>query len=710
MPSQLKRRLDRLLDSSVAHSVNAVQGAAHVDSVAEPSEEELHDHAVKPPHNTNRHWSGATFGQPMPTVQSIMIHGTSGWMSHASADNFRQRYQCVDDWDWADFPAPAHWKNDRAIGPQYFVDPNGTIHALVGPKDLEGVPLFTWHSEAMSFVSLGIENSDGGDSGSIVPADHADLFRRLAPGAAAADADLAGMQVYALLHPGGRETADLNLIWFALLPAYDGPGDIADMAHRYTNWKNTLFTERDYRSLALLCRFVLECNGIPRNFPLLPYASSEFDTEDATLFRKLILADPLRDQIAAALGLNMPVLQAGGKAFAKVYAPLHARLWSRFFGTNGGALSTPCFRGTISHLINGHHRCPGPLFDWHRFAREVWDWWWYPFDFEAPTSPGPRRISTLRRPYAQARGDTPLIEYYFDAIGTAAEYDALKSPLSAEDRFSVSNGAPVYAMANGVAVAAQLGNAANPGFLLVRHEVFHQGGAGRIDYDLPPTYVWLLISFLLSPDATLTNISANNPDWLNRFVMRLKECELAVAYHVAHPVDHALTSAWGHAPRSAPGAVARPSTGAGIERDAVAYRVIADELTARRPARLPIETDANVTTVRVLLGDFIGTPGNLPGGAAGIQVEIFSSTKLDVPGAVLRRVSASGQAWWSGVTAATRTEALLDRDADLPADGMAWQYPMTAFLKWVNETTWASEWPKYGADVPMPRPHSRTNF
>ena len=33
---------------------------------------------------------------------------------------------------------------------------------------------------------------------------------------------------------------------------------------------------------------------------------------------------------------------------------------------------------------------------------------------------------------------------------------------------------------------------------------------------------------------------------------------------------------------------------------------------------------------------------------------------------------------------------------DLPADGVVWHYPMTNFLQWVNNTTWQSEWAKYG--------------
>src|SRR5262249_27961648 len=149
-------------------------------------------------------------------------------------------------WDWDDFHIPNHWKNDHGIGPQYFVDPEGTIYTLLGPEDLDGDPLFTWHSEAMSYISLGIENSDGADCKSIVPdaAGNAALFHRLDSTKDSAAEDLAGRKVYALTYPTNHE--DVNLMWFALFPGYTGPGDISDMAHRYDHWKNTLFTERDY--------------------------------------------------------------------------------------------------------------------------------------------------------------------------------------------------------------------------------------------------------------------------------------------------------------------------------------------------------------------------------------------------------------------------------------------------------------------------------
>jgi hypothetical protein len=51
---------------------------------------------------------------------------------------------------------------------------------------------------------------------------------------------------------------------------------------------------------------------------------------------------------------------------------------------------------------------------------------------------------------------------------------------------------------------------------------------------------------------------------------------------------------------------------------------------------------------------------------------------------------------------------------DLPANGVAWHYPMVDFLSWINGITWTSEWEKYnvvaagGGPAPAPaRPISR---
>src|SRR5262249_26966518 len=135
-----------------------------------------------------------------------------------------------------------------------------------------------------------------------------------------------------------------------------------------------------------------------------------------------------------------------------------------------------------------------------------------------------------------------------------------------------------------------------PGFLLTRHEVFHEtlttGNPGRINYDRPPTYVWSLITFLGHAGSTVAQLSDDNPDWLNRLVIRLKERELAVALHNAHTTVTAdlsaaertlrtkLNSAWDYQPGEARYTfdidthslaqvpAARPTTGAEIEHDA----------------------------------------------------------------------------------------------------------------------------------------------
>ena len=201
--------------------------------------------------------------------------------------------------------------------------------------------------------------------------------------------------------------------------------------------------------------------------------------------------------------------------------------------------------------------------------------------------------------------------------------------------------APAYAMANGVVVATRFAfsnSPSNSGFLLVRHEVFHESNANRINYDVAPTYVWTLTHFLANVGISVDQINGAHPDWLNRFVMRLKECELAVDFHgrTFAPTNtnlalrNALTRGWGHNPS---GAGPRLATGQEIETDATAYRRIANELINGRHALFPLEANPAPTPVRVILGDFLGFPNFMAQGQTGIQIEIFSKDKLVVPGA-----------------------------------------------------------------------------
>ena len=449
------------------------------------------------------------------------------------------------------------------------------------------------------------------------------------------------------------------LIWIAQFPAHADAGDIPTPA----GWDNMIFTERNYRTLVLLCRLLAEQFEIPRNFLVLPYLSRT-DRSNAALFRSMILADQLGDAIAQKLGTTTAVIQTSGAPYTTWYNLHHDANWSRFFGANPANLQvqdTPCYKGFLSHVINGDftnqnfHNCPGPLFDWHRVAREVWDWWWYPFDVEpanftganssgSPTLAGISpattglnsgmalsgtgisagaaiksvdsadqitmttnstaavttftvgKASVTQRTYRQARRDTPLVEYYWDQTGSAAQYAGLRLPQSITETFRLAANTPIYAPANGVVIAARMPTAdpATNGFLLVRHEVFYQGTAGRINYDLAPTFVWTLARYLRNvgfsipqaPPAAAGAIPAANPDWLNRFIIRLRECELANAFHTAHGTNAALTRGWSHQPG---GAGPRLSTGQEIERDAAAYRAIADDLSAGRAALFPLE-------------------------------------------------------------------------------------------------------------------------
>ncbi|MEO8620017.1 MAG: hypothetical protein ABI625_03055 [bacterium] len=750
MPSELLDRLRRFLDQTLAPPIMHLEPVARVDHFAAPPH-------TDPLQNTTPHWAagvGGTWGNAMPTIQSIMIHETSGSPTYAGNETFVGRFTCMvrDDVD------------NRGIGPQYFVEPNGTCYTLIGEPEFANDPRRTWHGGwhdqgiDMNPVSIGVENGDIGDAGITPGSGTGPHWWALST----QSEDVTGMKAYLFLAPDGRE--DAILIWFAkfasewfiqtpavpaikatattpavpgvpavwntragVRPGFQGPGDIVDGANPTNDrhvrvpkaWKNMLFTERDFRTLVLLCRFLLEKNGLPRSFPLLPYASADQDRTSVATFRNLILAEQRGDEIAVQMGTTKPIIQANAPAFAAWYGPHATEKWSRLFGVApasaaaGSTPVTPCFRGIISHAINGGHPCPGPLFDWYRFAREVWDWWWYPFDLVVAGTTV--TAATTKRPYFQARKTTPLLEYYYDAPGTVADYNALRQPLIVEETFNVPAATPIYALANGVIVAAQISGpgVGTTGLILVRHEVFNQNTGGAINYNHAPTYVWTLISGLdtsgaiipAAPPAVAAPTPAANPTWLNRLILRLRECELAAQFHTSHAAASlALRTGWARGPS---GGGPRVAIGTEIEQDALAYRAIANRLTAGNVARFPLEATNNTTPVRVCLGDFLGVPALGAIGQAGVQIEVFSMHQLPVPGAAQRVVSAASHPWWTEVTESVRHEASVD--ANLPAHGMAWHYGMTDFLAWINTSiTWPSEWPKYGATGPMPaRPITR---
>ena len=142
---------------------------------------------------------------------------------------------------------PGHWTDRRGLGPQYFVDANGTAFVLIGPQDLAGDARLTWHGERQNRVSVGIENSNLGDSGvGPRPGANGPRWFELSP----TRRIFQGARRILLLHPRGAE--DVMLIWIAQFPAaggalprYEEPGDLPTPA----GWDNMIFTERDYRTL-----------------------------------------------------------------------------------------------------------------------------------------------------------------------------------------------------------------------------------------------------------------------------------------------------------------------------------------------------------------------------------------------------------------------------------------------------------------------------
>jgi hypothetical protein len=135
-----------------------------------------------------------------------------------------------------------------------------------------------------------------------------------------------------------------------------------------------------------------------------------------------------------------------------------------------------------------------------------------------------------------------------------------------------------------------------------------------------------------------------------------------------------------------------------MERDADAYQALIDEMKLGHAVCFPREMSLNATSARVILGDFLGIPGRP--GRFGIGISLFSIEELPVPGRIHGTSTWSTQDWWQAAASSTLLE--IDPGRRLPQNGLVWRYPMLAFLKWINDITWASEWTKYRVDGNRP--------
>ena len=235
---------------------------------------------------------------------------------------------------------------------------------------------------------------------------------------AAADEDLPGIKLF-VRHASFSEVA--VGIWTTA--RYTGPW------RQPQRHPEMLFTEGHYRAWALLARWIAEEYLLPRNFSLLPgkvrdggngTAGAHGTLRDAASFSAIVLADEGLSRSPQTFGLPAAQVPPTAAALQAAYAAgiqvivnragnnvEQNRHWRALFSV---------FRGFHGHgysgdPFNGDHDCPGPMFDWHRFAREVWDWWWWPFDFDAATP----NAAVAARSYSLATrdGSTPLKEYFW---------------------------------------------------------------------------------------------------------------------------------------------------------------------------------------------------------------------------------------------------------------------------------------------------------
>lgn len=723
-------------------------------------------------------WPGG-FGGILNEVRSVVVHVTVGWPARLKAEEFVTQYIGP--------PANPAVRPKAGIGTQYFLSGDGTVFNLIG------MPRITWHGNFTNNWAIGVET--GCLEYSAPPPGN--RWRSMGANADPNVEDIPGAKLWLSGHAFFNEAVTS---WWTT-DSYAGVARDALSPRR-----RMLFTEQQYRSWALLARYLCEQHDLPRNFPLLPHALRSRTIDDSAAFRRIALADERFPVLVRALAghnileehfesANAATLEARYDAAIQprnnaTRTARHNKVWLAMFdvfrGFHGHGFSgaTNLLRNSAGNLVEGDHDCAGPLFDWHRFAREVWDWWWYPFDLSDDlTTP----VTTLR-PERDADGSTPLREYYFEARdfdakdrayvlrtlgGGTRSSDGIFDDISSPSVFRLAPNVPIYAPANGELVAARFpvtGDRVSMAFILVRHEIFHLPNTltididgmgsfpahpGRIDYDREPSYVYSLVMHLGRPDGlSFTQITDANPDWLNRVLIRKKECDLGFDLYDGDPAHGGLPqAAWNSRP---PGSGQRPTVLEGWRGDEIALHYFLDALRNGRVAVAGTGRN-NETQIRVLLGDFLGHSGVIRKEGAvvlhGVALEVFSSGF--VPPAFASYVSASGWAlpagaplrpppaifyqsewsktpttaerqrlesigvnpdlvpWWSEAALATSLHPTLPPHGRLNSAGFAFHYEPLKFMRWLNETTWASEWPKFqvtdenGAQVPLSPNHQR---
>lgn len=693
------------------------------------------------------HWpGGGSFGDPLADLRSLVVHMTAGWPSRNRVEGFVDRYIV------AGTPK-------RGLGTQFYLAGDGTMMRMID------LPLHTGHASYVNDVALGVEtgNLGDGDPGGLdlqPPTNH--RWRQLNQDAATqANDDIPGMKAW-LVDQRSDAPREVIVAWWTT-DAFAGP------ARQAITSTTNLFSEMQYRTLALLARYLAEERAIPRNIPLLPHDLRADLVSDGLRFRRILLAEPGFAQLVtelAADGVGLAAIDfdpANLAGFDALYdAEIQAisatmrrrnRAWTslnqHYRGFHGHG-----FGGALRRDLDDKRSCPGPVFDWHRFGREISDFWWLPFDVDGASTATPRRA------YLDWDGDTPTHEFYFEESAvmrilrnTTSVHGAAASPMT----FALDPASPVYAMANGELVAAQLpartAGKASAAFMLLRHELFHAphplsqpiaGGFAlfpsipftvmpdAIDHSLEPTYVYTLYMHLATDALDLEQVSADNPDWLNRLLIYEKECDLGVTFYGAAGHHGFPDAAWD---QPMPGGGVRPTLRESWAIDQLALDVFLDALRRGDLAVAPPARDPTYRPIRVVLGDFLGRGGvrSTAGGTDhhGIRIEVFSTAllptfvpvlgvtdwtvpstnsmpavfytsewaRMPTPAELVTLLSHGMDLvplWWRDVATTTAWNDLtLPAAAQLPANGMVWHYRLFDVARWINGLTWNHERHKY---------------
>lgn len=418
--------------------------------------------------NGRANWPGNNFGRSVD-VSAIVVHFTEGWPRRDVVTDYIGRYT-----------NSSHGK--YGIGPQFHIAGDGTVFRTID------LPLQTGHARGVNGRTLGVET---GNLGRVAAPPGSTLWTR-AEQTSPGTEDFPGMNLYIA---GTSVQNEVDPAWWTTAN-YTGPGAGAIGAGMM------LFSEAQYRSWALLLRYLFEEYTVPRHFLLLPTEKRSQNINAADAFRVLVLADERADMMIRAVAApplnftpssfdaaNFATLQTEYTAAKRTihvaatptkpaYNFVRNDAWKTFF---------EIYKGVHGHVNVGDpikgkdHDCPTEVFDFHRLSRETWDWWWYPFDANATTT------AVARRPYRKFNATTRLYEYYYDEsaalrIDRIVESSGIPTmgihgETSSPETFTLDAASPIYACANGELVAARFptpGTGVSLAFVLVRHRVYHR--------------------------------------------------------------------------------------------------------------------------------------------------------------------------------------------------------------------------------------------